>query len=119
MMWITEAFRPNHCYESGGDTWRLWIGDLAYWNENEGGGRIGPQLSFEISVGDHCGDYDDVHAWPKIPVEERKQYLTRGVSLQIWRWGISVNWRGPEIADDWDIPRYQLDRHGELLEDYR
>lgn len=128
MSWLTEAFRPNHCYENGGDTWRLWIGDLAYWNENEGGHRAGSMLTFEIGFGDQIGDFDEeshtLH-WADgkaytVRHPDARKFLTRWITVQIWRWGFTFNWRGPEITGtDWGIPRWHFDKHGELLEDYR
>lgn len=128
MSLLSEAFRLNHCYETGGDRWRLWIGDLAYWNENEGGCRVGPQLSFEIGFGDHVGDFDeDTHPMRRqedgqlrgVFNPEARKFLTRWISVTIGRWGFSISWRGSEIAGDWEVPRWKLDRHGQLLEDWR
>lgn len=116
-MWIAEAFRPNHCWESGGERWRLWIGDMAWWNENEGGYRAGAQISFDAGIGDHIGDYDELQYGENY--EKSKYYLTHSFSFMLWRWGFSINVRGRQIPRSWDTPRWQLDRHGELLPDYR
>lgn len=107
---VRQLFSESHCYENGGDRWRIWVGNIGRWNEQESGGRFGGQLSAEISFGDHIGDFD----------QDGKHYLTSFTSILLWRYGISLSLRGRKIdPSKWDIPRWKLDKHGELLEEWR
>ena len=109
--------RDVRCYETGGDTWRLWLGDIIGWSEQEGGGRGGAQFGFHFNVGDLTGEFDESHQWP--PVESPRSFLSRSVGFVVGRWGITLDWRGPQVdPETWDWPRWKLNKDGTVKEDW-
>lgn len=123
-MLITEIVRDivksdDHCWEYYGDRVRVMIGEIARWEENEQGGRVGGKIGFEVGFGDHIGEFDvSAHHWGPNPRDTSAQYLSRWFSLDIGRWGIAISWRGREITNEQWIPRWQLDKAGNVLPDY-
>lgn len=129
-MRMVRVWRNGGCYEAGGDAWRLWVGNIARWDEEESGGRMGSKLVLEIGLEGEClGDFDDdgmnwVRPRGESPrrarVREPVHYLTRCFVICVGRWGISLNVRGKRIDPaEWDRPRWKLNRDGTLKEEWR
>ena len=105
----------DHVYEGGSDRTRWFIGNIARWNEREGGSRAGWQWSAELVVNEHIGEFDigaTYTSWKEMHrkiVTPSREFLSHGIVLMLGRYGITFFWRGREITGtNWDTPRWQL-----------
>lgn len=112
---VRSLLSETHVYEYSGDRVRVFVGNIKRWCEEESGGNEGAEISVTVDVYNHFGEFDGAPEY----TSRHPQYLTHGFSIMLWRYGISVHWRGREIDDEWDRPRWQLNRDGTLKKDYR